>query len=203
MYPTHLAKEVAARLNRSVGSIYAMVEICGLKKSSDWVDNPKNKRFKKGHTGGWKTWFADGKPAHNKGKKWSDYASKESQEKMRKTTFAKGSTPVNASYDGAIRQRYHSKDKRTYLYIRIAPMKWELLHRYNWIQANGSIPAGNRLTFIDGNTLNCDLSNLRMISTADNMKRNSIHKRYPEEIKQTIIKLGHLKRIINGKKQDQ
>lgn len=203
MYPTCLAKEVAEKLNRSVGSIYAMVDCLKLKKGTDWDDNPKNKKFRKGHIGGWKTWYEKGMSSHNKGKKWDEYTSKEAQERMRKTTFTKGHTPANSAKDGDVRQRFHSKDKRTYMYIRTGPMNWQLLHRYRWMEANGPIPAGHRLTFIDGNTLNCDLSNLRLISTVDNMKRNSIHERYPEEIKQTILKLGHLKRIINGKKQDQ
>lgn len=203
MYATHLASEVSKRLGRSVGSIYGMVEKLGIRKGADWKNHPKNKSFKKGHTGGWRTWYEKGMVSHNKGKKWDEYTSKEAQEKMRKSTFTKGHTPANSAKDGDIRQRYHKKDKRTYMYIRIAPMKWEPLHRHNWVMANGPIPKSHKVMFKDRNTLNCDLDNLELISIADNMKRNSIHALYPEDIKQTILKLGHLKRIINGKKQDQ
>jgi hypothetical protein len=48
--------------------------------------------------------------------------------------------------------------------------------------------------------MNTNLDNLELISHEDNMLRNSIHTIYPEDIKQAIIKLGHLKRVINGKK---
>lgn len=60
--------------------------------------------------------------------------------------------------DGTIKQR--KCDGRVYLMI-VVNAKWEHLHRYNWLQAGNELPKGHRLTFLDGNTLNCEVSNLR------------------------------------------
>lgn len=87
--------------------------------------------------------------------------------------YVKGSKPVNSLYDGAIvvrKRKTHSKE--VYKFIRVAPGKWKLLHRYVWEQANGPVAKGMLVTFKDGDTLNCAIENLCLISWADNARRN-------------------------------
>lgn len=52
------------------------------------------------------------------------------------------------------------------------------------------------VVFKDGDTLNCELSNLELISKEENMSRNSIT-RYPTEVRSAIVQLAHLNKQIN------
>jgi len=104
--------------------------------------------------------------------------------------FPKGHLPHNTKHDGAISIR---KDKtgRVYKYIRIAKGKWELLHREIWKQHHGEIPKTMIVTFIDGDSLNCSLENLKLISRRENAIRN--HNR--DKAKETMRKIWQSERI--------
>lgn len=112
----------------------------------------------------------------NKGKKWDDFMSKEAQERSRTTTFKKGHLPKNTLRDKVITIRYDHKNRggAAYKYIRISLGKWMPLHKYYWEEKHGPIPAGHCLWFKDGNSLNCDLSNLELITRGENLARNSV-----------------------------
>ena len=127
----------------------------------------------------------------NKGKKMPN----EIKEKIKHTFFKKGHKPHNAKIDGYISKRLDKRNGRTYLYIRISEGKWEEYHRYVWEKQNGKIPAGMNLIFKDGNTLNCNIDNLELLTNAELMKRNSIHN-YPEELQVKIRKLAKLKKTL-------
>lgn len=88
------------------------------------------------------------------------------------TQYKPGNEPHNTKYDGCISLRTHKRDGNTYKYIRISKGLWQLLNRYVWEKAHGSIPPKHIIAFKDGNTLNCELSNLTMLSMAENVRRN-------------------------------
>lgn len=136
-----------------------------------------------------------GNVSHNKGKRQVDYMTPEAIARTRATRFNKGHLPHNTLADLEITLR---TDKRgvQYKHIRVALGKWEPLHRYNWMQAHGPIPPKMNLVFKDGNTMNCDLDNLELISNADLLRRNYVHN-YPEDIARTIQLRGALNRQIN------
>lgn len=139
----------------------------------------------------------------NKGLKQSEWLPKESLIKVRQGQYKKGNTPHNTNSigNGAIVQR--NDDGRIYQYIRIKKSKWVLYHRYLWENENGKVPKGHILVFKDGNTLNTDMSNLELISMAENMYRNSKHD-YPREIIPSLVLIkeleNKLKDLTNGKK---
>lgn len=121
----------------------------------------------------------------------------EVREKVKHTWFPKGHIPGNANYDGHIRL---SKDG--YQEIRIRMGKYRLLHLVNWEKINGRLPRGHCLWCLDGNKLNTDPSNWELITRAENMRRNTVH-RYPEEIREVIRMKAVLTRKINRhEKQD-
>lgn len=100
--------------------------------------------------------------------------------RMGETQFKKGQQPMNTLHDLAITVRYdHLKSRkgRPYKWIRIAKGKWIHYHRYLWEQANGPIPPKHVIIFHDGDTMNCVLSNLRMITHRENLERNQVHQR--------------------------
>jgi hypothetical protein len=89
-----------------------------------------------------------------------------------KTEFKKGQLPKNTLSDGVITIRHKKGDNHPYQFIRIGLSKWVFLHRHIWQQANGPIPKDSVVIFKDGNTLNCVLDNLEMITKAENARRN-------------------------------
>ncbi|HMG90741.1 MAG TPA: HNH endonuclease signature motif containing protein [Chryseolinea sp.] len=107
------------------------------------------------------TRFKPGQTSWNKGK---------SMRLSPATEFKKGQLPHNTLYDGATSVR-RDKTGRYYRYIRVAKAKWELLHRAVWASVHGPIPSNMIITFIDGDSLNCDISNLKMITHAEHMTR--------------------------------
>jgi hypothetical protein len=86
-----------------------------------------------------------------------------------------------------------------YIEVKIAePRTFKLKHRHAWEQAHGPIPKGHNVVFRDGDTMNCKPENLELVSNAENMKRNTLH-RFPEEVRQLIHAKGALTRQINNK----
>jgi hypothetical protein len=142
-------------------------------------------RFKKGNT-----------PA-NKGRK----VSQETYEKIRRTMFQKGHTPVNHKEIGSERV---SRDG--YVEVKVAePNKWRHKHRVLWEQANGPIPKGYNIQFRNGDKTDIRLENLYIISRQEQLaKENSLYARYPVELQEVMRLKGVVKRKINSinKKQN-
>lgn len=115
--------------------------------------------------------FKKGIRPHNKGKKSPGV----SYGRMKETQFKKGQLPSNTLKDLAVTIRYdHPKTRsgRAYKWIRISKGKWIHYHRYLWEKANGPVPPKHMVAFRDGDSLNCRLSNLKMITMAENARRN-------------------------------
>lgn len=138
-----------------------------------------NGRFEKGHI------------PFNKGKKWSDYMSEESQEELRKHLFKKGNKVHNSRPIGS--ERF---DKDYYVVVKVAePNKWQLKHRYLYEQKYGKIPKGYNLIFADGDKYNFDLDNLVLVSNAELliMNKKGLYKKNKE-----LTKTGSLvAKVIN------
>lgn len=190
-YPDELGNDIARALGRTIASMYGRAYLLGLSKSeafnlSDFSGRlngkqGRNSRFPKGHV------------PDNKGKKMSA----EVYEKAKPTMFKKGNCPQNHQPVGSIGTRSDHKRGNHHLYIKTAePNKWEQLHRHNYEAEHGPIPKGMNLVFKDNNYQNCEPDNLELITKGENMKRNTIHARYPEELKKAILMLGATKRKI-------
>ncbi len=88
--------------------------------------------------------------------------------------FTTESRAEEAAAIGAISERVHAGDGLTYKFIKVEqPNKWMPYNRYVWEQANGEIPSSHVIRYIDGDTLNCELSNLECISRGELMVQNS------------------------------
>lgn len=109
---------------------------------------------------------------------------------MKPTMFPKGHSPHNERHDGAISVR-KDKSGHKYKYIRVSVAKWVLLQRKVWADTNGPIPKAHIIGFKDGDSMNCDISNLYCMSKADNMRRHSAVKNLPD---------GYVARTIVGKR---
>jgi hypothetical protein len=192
LYPHHSSKYIAELLGVTISKVYNTAWGAKVKKSPEYMLTPASGRiiepsipnqFKPGHT------------PHNKGKQMDA----EIYEKVAPTMFKKGNKPYNTKPNGTINLRA-DKTGRFYQYIKIKDCQWELLQRHVWTQANGEIPTGSVVIFLDGNYLNCELSNLQVITRKENMARNTIQ-RYPAELQEVMKLTCKLKRKTNGKQQ--
>jgi hypothetical protein len=152
-------KEMAAALDRVHGSIKAFRVRLKLRKPKGYGQ------------------FAPGNIPKNKGKSYDPGGD------SLLTRFKPGHTPHNTRQDFNITTRYHRRDKKKHLYIRVAKGKWQALHRYIWEQANGPVPAKHLIMFIDGDTMNCNIENLRCITRAENVLRNTNRKKAGDSIR--------------------
>jgi hypothetical protein len=191
--PTYLlAKELGIPLT----SVYHKANKLGLKKSEQYLNSPFSGRLRPGTNLGGNTKFEKGNIPFNKGKKMNP----ETYEKCQRTMFKKGLKPHNTKEVGKIVKRIDNTGI-PYLYIKISDSNWHLLHRVIWQLHNGKIPENMKITFIDGNSLNCQINNLQMVSYADLMRKNS-HVNIPSEILEVIKLKNKLIQKINsyGKK---
>ena len=111
-------------------------------------------------------WFQKGQPPGNKGKKWEEYLTPEAIEKAKKTTFPKGHVPANHVPVGTI--SVINGDKLIKVKERgVQQERWRYLSRVTWEKHNGPIPEGMCVSFKDHDNMNCDISNLMLVSRAE------------------------------------
>jgi hypothetical protein len=196
-FPHERTQGIADDLGLTYSQVANRAFSMGLKKTLEFKSSESSGRQNL-INGGKKFRFTPGHTPFNKGKEMPT----EVYEKVKATTFKKGNRPHNWKPDGSIVERKDADQSgRVYLYYKVADSKWILYHNKIWIDHNGPIPKKSIVRFIDGNTRNCDISNLEMVSMRDNMHRNSIQ-RFPEEIKEVIKLTTKLNKTINGKKQN-
>ncbi len=197
MYSDHRAKEIAQLLGVSMVVVYRIAVKHGIKKPKTWRTDPRSGVFQKGVRQSPGTEFKKGQRAHNKGMKVEPHV----YDKMSRTFFPKGHKPFNYKPIGTITIRRDSTGI-PYQFIKITENYWELLHRKIWMDAHGSIPRHLIVTFKDGNSMNCNLDNLKLISKRENLQRNSIAN-IPEHLREVVKLKNKLTKKIqeHGKKQ--
>jgi hypothetical protein len=110
--------------------------------------------------------------------------------------FKKGNIPHNTRKEGDGAISIRNTKGIPYKWVRLEMGKWRQLHTHTWEQANGQkLSKGYIIVFKDGDSMNCAIENLEMISCAENMNRNSIQ-RYPSDVKNAIRLLNKLTNTI-------
>lgn len=191
LFPDNTSKKVAKRLKRSLCSVNGKALALDIEKSDhhknvtlkklagEYAQRPASKahRFKKGHV-----------PA-NKGKKG------ECAPGCEVSWFKKGHLPKNTLYDGAIRIRIDHEDRngRKQKWIRTSLGKWKELQRFNWEKKYGKIPEGMILRCKNGNTLDCNVNNWRLITKNENCRLNANYKKGALKMREHIRNCEDLK----------
>lgn len=160
-----------------------MAEMCNEKFGTHWTaTGMKQFRQRNGIKSGVTGWYQKGHPPGTKGKKQEEFCSPEALERSKKTRFTKGHRPENELPLGSIRT---SADG--YKLIKVSMSgglwdRWKPLHRHVWEEHHGKIPDGMIVTFRDGDSLNCDIENLMLISKAEHivMCRKKLKSSIPE-----------------------
>ena len=100
------------------------------------------------------------------------YRTKDGQRVSIRTEFAKGLRPHNARPAGTVYMRLDHG--RPVMMISVERGKPKRYAQHVWREANGEIPKGSFVTFSDGNSMNCELSNLKLITRGENAVRNRL-----------------------------
>lgn len=154
--------ELAAIIGASYSSVSNKANLLGLFKSHEYISRTCNP----GGRNGIATRFKPGRVPANKGKKASEFRSKEGNAKCAATQFKPGHHPYNTKPVG------YESVRAGIVYVKVAEgMKMVPKHRWVWQQHFGTVPDGFCVTFRDGNRLNCDPSNLMLITEAEKATR--------------------------------
>lgn len=150
-------REISAEHERLYGSPLTSRQVKNAKARFGIKSGTVGGRFEKGH----ETW--------NKGMTWDEMMSHASQEKSRRTCYAKGNMPANGHQPiGTERAGQHG-----YVWVKVAARKtdqrsahdnWVQKHRLAWERENGPIPDGCVVVFADGDRSNCDPANLALMT---------------------------------------
>ena len=162
-YATRTCVDIAEWVHHTPRGVEAKALSLGLRKPEGYKEEHcKGSRFQKGHV------------PFNKGKKQAEWINEEGARKIAAHQFKKGQVRLSShTYRPVGYEHTHTSNGRKYVYIKIAAdRKMVLKHRWLWEQANGPIPKGCNVQFKDGNTLNCVLENLYLISRAKQLRKN-------------------------------
>lgn len=189
LYPTTKTEIIAEKVGCNLSIVYKKARFLGLKKTEEFFKSDECGRLTKESVIGFNTRFKTGKTSWNKGKKLRSVG------RMAETQFSKGDLPQNTAKVG------DESIVNGYIKVKIAdPNIWKWKHRLVWEQKNGAIPKQNCVIFRDGNSLNCVIENLELISRKELARRNSIMN-LPPEIQDAYRLIGRLKRKINKKEK--
>ena len=199
LYPDTRTADIAKRLGVSVPSIYHLARKLGLKKSAEFHQTPASGRIRPGDKRGLGSRFCKGHVPANKGVKGWQAGGRSAETRFKKVTVngkaAKLLQPLGTeriTKDG-IRQRKIRMDGPP-------QRRWKAVHTILWEEHHGPVPDGHIVVFRNGDRSDIRLENLELITRAENMRRNSIH-RLPEELAEVCRLKGVLKRHITKRER--
>lgn len=202
-YATCRTEDLANRLGCAIYSVYNLANRLGLKKDQEFLRELFRRYMDDLEHPGRRHQFSKGQAPPNKGKKWGEFMSPEAQAASRRTCFKKGSTPKNTLPDWTITMRQREdRNEAPYQWIKHPQRGMIMLQKWVWEQNNGAPPKGMNVVFKDGDTMNCDISNLELVSDRELMIRNSVQ-RLPEDVRKLIHVKGALNRQINKRLKNE
>lgn len=117
------------------------------------------------------------------------------------TQFKPGHTPTNKCRIGTVLVKTDG-----YLWRKVGEgaRDWRQEHILRWEKANGPIPEGMKIVFLDGDRRNVSLDNLALVSNEVNleMNRHGLRCRDPE-ITQTAILVAKINTVLYKKRKDR
>lgn len=201
-YPNTPTADVAQWLGRGLSGTYQRAYTLGLCKSAAYLASPASARLQRGDNIGAACRFQPGHVPANKGLRrpgWAPGRMRETQFKrgMRAGVAVKLWKPVGTeriSKDGYLERKINED----------LPLqrRWRAVHLVIWEAVHGPLPAGHALVFINGEKRDIRLDNLQLITRAELMARNTVH-RLPKPLAQTIRLLGRLNRKIRKRQHDE
>lgn len=187
-YPSEQTELIACDLKISIYQIYARASRLGLKKSEAFLLSAQSGRLD--GTLGAQYRFCKGITPWNKGLKGRPATGRAVE-----TQFKKGDKPGNWLPIGSTRLTPDGYLQRKITDTGYPPVDWKGVHVLLWEEYFGPVPTSHCVCFKDENKSNIAIGNLELITRAERMRRNTIH-RYPEELKSAMRAISKLKRTI-------
>lgn len=202
LYADMSTAKLARQLGRTESQVYQCAARMGLKKSEAYLASPEACRLRRGGNVGAAFRYPKGHVPANFGLRRPGW----SPGRMRETQFKRGERSGFAERNwkpvGTI-----VADSEGFMRVKIKEREasdppgwchevWPLLHWRTWEQHHGPIPGGHAVVFKNGKRSDCAIENLELISRGDLMRRNTIHARYPPDLKKAIMLLGAVKRKV-------
>ena len=195
--PTISESDLADKLNQEFGLSLTRKQINGYKKNH----KIKGRGSQASH-------FKKGIPPATKGKKWWEFRSPEANERCKATQFQKGHVPHNNTGIGTERVNVYG-----YVEVRVeqgktfdcgATIYYRPKHHIVWESANGQIPPKYIIRHMDGDKLNNALSNLELVSLAENavINRQGLFTVCPE-INKTAILIARVKTTASARRKSK
>lgn len=188
-YPNTPTAKLARKLRRTATTVYQHAAVLGLRKSAAYLASPAAGRLdgKRGAA----CRFPKGNRPWNAGKKgW------QAGGRSKLTRFKKGQMPHNWHPVGHERLTKDGILQRKVKDTGYTPGDYKAVHAIVYEQHFGKIPKGHVVVFRDHDRRNFDPANLELVTRAELMRRNTMH-RYPKEIARLIQLRGALNRQIN------
>lgn len=179
--------QIAAVMGRTRAAVKNRVVHLGLKKPADKT-NPGR--------------FAPGHASWNKGNKGYQAGGRSAETRFkpgnRSGVAAEKWQPVGT--ERVTRDGYLQRKVNDDLPLH---KRWKFLHVIAWEDANGPIPDGHVLVFVNGDKTDIRLDNLECISRRQLMLRNTVHNLPSELVEVVRLKSAITKRITHRTRKEQ
>lgn len=197
-FPGRPSAEVARELGRSVQAVYARAYQIGLRKSAAYLQGEyARRRNARLIDGGRATRLRAGNRPWNAGLEGWDAGGRSAETRF-KPGEMRGAAARNWQPVGTERITAEG-----YVERKVAPRgprRWRAVHVLLWESHHGPVPPGHIVVFRSGDRRDIRLDNLELITRAENMRRNSVH-RLPKELAELCQLKGALQRRINERLQ--
>lgn len=190
LYADLSAADCADHLGLSIKQVQHKAHKLGLKKSPEWIAERSRAAMQDESHPAHRSRFTSGHATWNKG------ISFDAGGRSAETQFKHGQRPHTWNPIGHERLTKEGYLQRKVSDTGVTRRDYVAVHRLVWIEHNGPAPAGYAVVFRDGNNRNFDIDNLELVSRADLMARNTVH-RLPKEVSLAVQMLGALRRKIN------
>ncbi|PTQ70388.1 HNH endonuclease signature motif containing protein [Pseudomonas sp. GV071] len=197
LYPAMPMRELTVKLRRTSSSIYQRARALGLYRSPEYMASEHACRLRRGDSTGEAFRFKKGQQPWNAGMKGLQLGGR-----CQETQFKPGKNPHNWNPIGHERVTKDGYLQRKMTDTKCTPKDYRMVHHLVWEEANGPVPPGHAVVFIDRDKNNLELANLELVTRAELCRRNSIH-RYPPELKELIRLQKKLERTIRKRRDEE
>ncbi len=194
LYPSLSAPDIASRMGLQTKQIQYKAHKLGLKKSPEWIAERARRAMADPSHPAHQTRFRRGNVPANKGKPHP------AKGRSIETQFRAGNRPHSWHPIGYTRISKDGYRQRKTADTGVTRRDYVGLHHLVWRMHGGTIPASHALCFIDGDPENLDINNLELVSRAELMARNTVH-RLPKDVALAVQMIGALRRQINKREE--
>jgi len=188
-YADEDTQQIADDLGLSKAQVFHVAAKLGVRKTPEYLAALEIRQRVQFIDGSKSTRFQPGQAPWNKGVPFSAGG------RSKETRFKPGQRPHTWRQIGTERLSKEGYLQRKVADTGYSPRDYKAVHHLVWIEAGREIPPGHVLIFIDGDKRNITLDNLRLITKAENMARNTIHN-LPREYVEVAQLRGSLRRIL-------